>query len=102
MQFFGICQGYCPIITDNRRAACNKTKKVKKMKVIVVGKANRSGVSKKSGNPYDFNIALVTHAQNGIEGLNATGINLDPKTYPLAGIQVGKVYNVDYDNRGYV
>lgn len=35
-------------------------------------------------------------------GEAALTLALDPDTYPLDLIEVGKEYNVDFDNRGYV
>jgi hypothetical protein len=71
------------------------------MKVNVIGKYNRSGIGKKSGKPYDLNYVQITYKKNGVEGLAVREIMLDSKAYPLAGIQIGKVYDLDMDN-GYV
>lgn len=68
------------------------------MKVTVIGKYNRNGIGKKSGKPYDLNYVQLTYKQNGIEGLAVREVMLDAKTYPLAGIQIGKLYDLDMDN----
>ena len=72
------------------------------MKVMVIGKEYISGTSKKTGKPFEANLVHVSYKKNGVEGQAVEGIFLDPNTYPLSGIQVGKVYNVDRDNRGYL
>ena len=72
------------------------------MKVTVIGKEYISGTSKKTGRPFEANLVHVSYKKNGVEGQAVEGIFLDPNTYPLSDIQVGKVYNVDRDNRGYL
>jgi len=72
------------------------------MKVTVIGKDHISGTSKKTGKPYDLNVVHITSKRNGVDGLAADQIMLDPKTYPLEGIQLGKAYNLDRDGRGFV
>ena len=72
------------------------------MKVTVVGKEHVSGKSRKTGNPFDANIAHVTHKKNGCEGLTVDSIWLDTAAYPLRGIEVGAEYNVDRDSRGFI
>lgn len=72
------------------------------MKVTIVGKEHVSGTGRKSGKAFDNTIAHVTYKKNGVEGQNVESIWLDAKTYPASDIQIGKVYNVDRDSRGYV
>lgn len=72
------------------------------MKVTVLGKQNLKGTSRKTGKPFDSNVAHVSMEQNGVEGKAVQTIWLDPATYPLHTIKVGAVYNVDYDNRGFL
>lgn len=72
------------------------------MKVTVVGKEHAEGISKKNGKPYSSTKVHVTHKQNRIEGLAAEVVWLDAASYPLDSVQVGKVYDLDRDNRGYV
>lgn len=71
------------------------------MKVVVIGKEYISGTSKKSGKPFEANLVHVSYKKNGVEGQAVEGIFLDPNTYPLSGIQVGKTYDVDRDSHGY-
>ena len=69
------------------------------MKVCVIGKEHAEGTSKKTGNPFSN---TVVHKKNRVEGQAVEAIWLDAKTFPLDAIQVGKTYDVDRDNRGYV
>jgi len=72
------------------------------MKVNVVGKKFVSGTSKKTGKEFAANVAYVAHKKNGVEGMAVDTVWLDPVTYPLAGIQVGKTYDLDRDGRGFI
>lgn len=72
------------------------------MKVCVIGKEHAEGTSKKSGNPFSNTVVHVSYKKNRVEGQAVEAIWLDAKSYPLDSIQVGKTYDVDRDNRGYV
>ena len=72
------------------------------MKVMVIGKEYVSGTSKKTGKPFEANLAHVSYKKMGVEGQAVEAIFLDPNTYPLNTIQVGKTYNVDRDGRGFL
>ena len=72
------------------------------MKVVVIGKEYVSGTSKKTGKPFEANLAYVSYKKMGVEGQAVEAIFLDPNTYPLGAIQVGKTYNVDRDSRGFL
>ena len=72
------------------------------MKVSVVGKEFVSGTSKRTGKDFASNVAYVTHKKNGVNGLAVYSIWLDPVQYPLDSIQIGKVYDVDRDQRGFL
>lgn len=72
------------------------------MKVTVVGKEYVSGTSKKTGKPFEANVVHVTFKKMHCEGSSVDSIWLDPNTYPLSGIQVGKTYDVDRDQRGFL
>ena len=72
------------------------------MKIKVYGKQHLEGVAKKSGNPYNFNQVHYLGKQRNVEGLAAMTLALDPIDYPIGSIEVGKEYNVEFDNRGYV
>lgn len=72
------------------------------MKIKVYGKAHMEGVSKKTGNPYNFNQVHYLGKARGVDGQAAMTLMLDPKDYPIGSIVVGEEYNVEFDNRGYV
>lgn len=72
------------------------------MKIKVCGKAHLEGVAKKTGCPYNFNQVHYLGKARGVIGEAALTLVLDPDIYPIDLIEVGKEYNVDFDNRGYV
>ena len=72
------------------------------MKVVVIGKEYVSGTSRKTGKPFEANVAHVAFKKMGVEGQTVDSIWLDPNTYPLNGIQIGKTYDVDRDSRGFL
>lgn len=71
------------------------------MKIKVYGKAHMEGVSKKTGNPYNFNQIHYLAPARGVEGLAAKTLMLDPMQFPIGSIMVGEVYDVEFDDRGY-
>lgn len=72
------------------------------MRIKVIGKAHLKGISKKTGNPYDFNQVHYTGPARGVEGLSAQTLSLDPQTYPYDSITLGIDYDAEFDNRGYL
>ena len=72
------------------------------MKIKVLGKAQLKGISKKTGNPYDFVQVHYLGKARGVEGQAAKTLNLDPNEYPLYSIGIGTTYEVEFDERGYV
>ena len=72
------------------------------MKATVMGKEFVSGTSKKTGKDFAANVVHVAHKKNGVEGSAVDAIWLDPKSYPLTDIQIGKIYDVDRDSRGFI
>ena len=72
------------------------------MKIKVYGKAHMEGTSKKTGKPYNLNQIHYLGKARGVEGQSAETMFLDPADYPLEKIQVGREYNVEFNNRGYV
>lgn len=71
------------------------------MKITVSGKAHLESVSRKTNNPFIFNQIHYLSPARGAEGLAAKTLNLDSTMYPLSGIQVGKEYLLEFDDRGY-
>ena len=72
------------------------------MKIKVLGKAHREGVAKRTGNPYNCIQLHYLGKENGVEGQAACVLNLDPSMYPYDSIAIGKEYNVEFNQRGYV
>lgn len=72
------------------------------MRIKVYGKAHLEGVAKKSGNPYNFNQVHYLGKARGVEGQAALTLALDSFDYPIERIEVGREYDVEFDNRGYV
>ena len=72
------------------------------MKVTVIGKFRKQGVSRKTGEVYDICNVYVTHPLRGAEGLVSERVSLNPTQYDFDGIQIGKSYNLVYDANGYL
>jgi len=72
------------------------------MKAMVIGKEFVSGHSKKTDRDFAANVVYVTHKKNGVDGQAVDSIWLDPASYPFKDIQVGKVYDLDRDSRGFI
>lgn len=72
------------------------------MKIKVLGKQHLEGVSKKTGQPYNFNQVHYLGKARGVEGQAALTLMLDPVEYPIGSIQLGKDYIVEFDGRGYL
>lgn len=72
------------------------------MRIKVYGKSHLEGVAKKTGNPYNFNQVHYLGKARNVEGLAAQTLALDPFDYPIDHIEVGREYDVEFDNRGYV
>lgn len=68
------------------------------MKVKIVGKVRRSGVSK-SGRKYDFIELHFVAPARGVIGEAAQTMTLDSEMYPFENINTG-FYDVQFDNRG--
>ncbi|MEA4934453.1 MAG: hypothetical protein VB071_12865 [Lawsonibacter sp.] len=60
------------------------------------------GVSKKSGNAYDFIQVHYNGKSRGVEGQATLTLSLDPADYPMDSVILGGEYNVEFDNRGYI
>ena len=57
------------------------------MKVTVIGKFRKQGVSRKTGEVYDICNAYVTHPLRGAEGLVSEKLFLSPEQFDFDGIQ---------------
>ena len=71
------------------------------MRIHVCGKAHRRGVSKKTGNPYDFIQIFYLGRGYGVEGLESKSLNLEPREYNFDTLRVDADYEVEFDERGY-
>lgn len=74
------------------------------MKVTVVGKSRRAGTSK-LGKDYDFTTLMAEYsmrANDDNDGVQVGRINVDARLMPYALIQVGAMYDLDFDFNGYL
>lgn len=74
------------------------------MKVTVVGKARRAGISKQ-GKDYDFTTLMVEYsmcANDDNAGVQVDRINVDASMMPYALFVVGTMYDLDFDRNGYL
>lgn len=69
------------------------------MKINIVGKVRRTGVSKKSGQGYDFIEIHFLAPARGVEGEAAHTVTIDPAIIPYDKIMRGAYY-IDFDQRG--
>ena len=72
------------------------------MKIMIEGKAHLEGTSRRTGKDFNFNQIHYLAPARGVEGVAAKTLGLDPAMYPYASIKVGEVYEVKFDERGYV
>lgn len=74
------------------------------MKVIVVGKYHRVGISK-TGKDYDFSTIMVEFdmLETGeASGIAVDRVNVSASMMPYALIVVGAKYDLDFDQHGYL
>ena len=72
------------------------------MKAVVLGKEYASGTAKKTGKPFAATVVHVSFKKNKVEGQAVDSVWLDPVSYPVESILVGKTYDIDRDSRGFV
>lgn len=72
------------------------------MIVEIIGKQHREGVSKKTGNSYNFNAVYYIGTDRGVIGSRGLEILLDSDLFPLDDIQVGARYDIQFGPRGAV
>ncbi len=72
------------------------------MKIQVIGKAHLEGTSKKTGKPYNFNQIHYNSPAPNVEGLAAQTLMLDPAQFPLSMFTIDEVYDIQFNQRGYV
>lgn len=74
------------------------------MKVTVVGKSHRAGTSK-LGKNYDFTTIMTEYsmrANDDNDGVRVDRVNVDASMMPYALIVVGAMYDLDFDQNGYL
>ena len=72
------------------------------MKVRIIGKVHREGVSKKSGRPYDFIELHYTGPAHGVIGEAALTKTIDPSLFNFDELAVPAEYQIEYDSTGAV
>lgn len=70
------------------------------MKIKVLGKTHREGISSKTGKPYNINSLHCVGTARGVEGQAVMVVTLNGAEYPYAGLKVGAEYVVEYDATG--
>lgn len=69
------------------------------MRVKVIGKTRRTGVSKRTGQNYDFIEIHYVAPTRGVIGEAALTTTIDPGLFPFDNLVPG-LYNFEFDNRG--
>lgn len=69
------------------------------MRVKIVGKVHREGISKKSGRAYAFNEVHYTAPARGILGEAAKTVTMDADVFPFESIAPG-IYEMEFDDTG--
>ncbi len=72
------------------------------MRIRIEGKAHLKGMSKRTGQPYDFIQVHYLAPDRGVVGKAALTLALEPQNYNFDAIPVGSEVNVEFDNRGNV
>lgn len=72
------------------------------MIINVIGKRHCSGISKKSGNPFDFSEVFYIGTQRNIEGQAGLSFTVDPSVLSYPEIVVGADYNAEFGPGGYL
>ena len=74
------------------------------MRIMVVGKSRRAGTSK-AGKVYDFTTLMVSSdmlANDDNSGVQVDRINVSATMMPYAQVEVGAMYDLDFDRNGYL
>lgn len=72
------------------------------MIIKLEGKARRKGVSKKTGNEYDFGVLYFLAPQRGVEGMVGVEKLVDPDVVDFEKLLVGQYYDVSTDLNGQI
>lgn len=74
------------------------------MQILVVGKSRRAGTSK-AGKNYDFTTLMAEYAMRENDdnsGVQVDRINVSASMMPFALVEVGAMYDLDFDRNGYL
>lgn len=74
------------------------------MRIMVVGKSRRAGTSK-AGKNYDFTTFMVEYDMSSNDensGVQVDRINVSASMMPYALVEVGAMYDLDFDRNGYL
>lgn len=74
------------------------------MRILVVGKSRRAGISK-AGKHYDFTTLMAEYdmrANDENSGVQVDRINVTASMMPFALVEVGATYDLDFDRNGYL
>lgn len=72
------------------------------MKVKIIGKADRKGVSAKTNKDYHFTVIHFLGRDKFVEGFVGKEKTIDPDVAPAKMIQLDKVYDFGFDENGNV
>lgn len=72
------------------------------MKITVLGKSHMEGTSKKTGKPYNLNQVHYLGKSRNVEGQAALTLFLDAIEYPYDSIKIGRTYDAEFDQYGYI
>ena len=70
------------------------------MEVVIIGKREMKGKSKRTGNDYHFNVIYYTKQKPGVVGVVGVEKNFDPAIMGIEAIYVGELYDLQFDDQG--
>lgn len=70
------------------------------MKVKLLGKSHREGVSAKTGKPYNIHTLHCVGTARNVEGQAVMVVTVGGAEYPYEGLKIGGEYVVEYDATG--
>ena len=72
------------------------------MKVMIIGKAHLSAISKKNGKPYDLTEIHYLGHRKGVEGQAAIAKFIGAEIVKADDIHINQTYDLEYDERGQI
>lgn len=70
------------------------------MKVKLLGKSHREGVSAKTGKPYNIHTLHCVGTARNVEGQAVMVVTVGGAEYPYESLKIGGEYVVEYDATG--